>query len=113
LNKAIWQGEALGDFDQPERARAVVRLAELMSYISERCYAAAWLHGTEYVLWDALSRGPKEWGRDRITADDIARLSELSTMTGGWVINSLDHPARFVTLEEWKRLAVDVDTTTS
>lgn len=31
-------------------------LARLMSAISERCYAAGWIHGTEGALWRAIQK---------------------------------------------------------
>jgi hypothetical protein len=105
MTKAIWDGDVLGEFDRPERARAAVQLAELMSDISERSFAAGWLNGTEYVLWDALLKGPRDWGRDRITADDIARLSQLSTAAGGWITYSINRPAKFIEMGEWKLMA--------
>jgi hypothetical protein len=103
--EAEWDGDVLGDFSKAEEAQAAVALAKLMSAISERCYAAGWMDGTEFVLWDALARGPRDWGRDRITADDVAKLTELSDKSGGWITNSFDGPARFVTREKFEQLA--------
>jgi hypothetical protein len=100
-----WDGEVLGEFDNAQQANLVVALATLMSAISERCYAASWKHGTEFVLWDAVRNGPRDWGRDRITAEDLERLSDLSRATGGWITNSFDSPARFVTATEFAELA--------
>ena len=104
MTEAVWDGEGLGEFADPKKAESVVALADLMSEISERCYAARWMRDTEYVLWDALAKGPRDWGRDQITADDLARLKRLSEASGGWITNSFDRAARFVSLDEFAQL---------
>jgi hypothetical protein len=100
--RATWNGEPLGDFETREAGDAAVKLAELMSDVSERCYAAGWEHGTEEVLWSALTNGPRKWGVDVISADDIAELKRLSEVVGGWIAYSPAGP-RFVPMSEWNK----------
>lgn len=98
---AAWSGRPLGVFDTPEAGEKAVKLAQLMSDISERCYAAGWEHGTEKVLWSAVRDGPRKWGRDFISAKDIANLQRLSEAANGWIVFSDDGP-KFVPMSEWK-----------
>ena len=61
-------------------------LAEYMSEISERCYGAAWMANLEYVLWDALSSGPRKYGQDFITQQDIDLLKKMAEISNCWII---------------------------
>ncbi len=60
-------------------------LANLMNDLSERCYSAGWMMNLEYVLWDAISNGPREFGRDVITQNDINELKHLSDNCNCWI----------------------------
>ncbi len=107
MTEAVWDGEVLGGFVSPEQARAAVALAERMSRISERCYAAGWEVGLEFVLWEAVTQGPRDWGRNRVTAEDTLRLSQLSQACGGWIRwsgHEAKDGARFIETEDWRRL---------
>lgn len=59
-----------------------VRLASLMSEVSESLYMASWHTGLEFVLWEAVA------GRCALTGleEETAELKRLSDSTGGWVI---------------------------
>jgi hypothetical protein len=60
-------------------------LSQLMSDISERCYCANWMMGTEFVLFDAvIKKQPVVWGQDKITKKDINKLKRLSEKYGCW-----------------------------
>ncbi|PZR38946.1 MAG: hypothetical protein DI538_08220 [Azospira oryzae] len=87
----------LHDLTQDER-----RLAELMSDISARCYGAGWMSGLEYVLWDAVVCGPRNYGQGEITGDDLNRLIQVSDKTNSWIL--FDHELEEVSipLDEWK-----------
>ena len=63
-----------------------------MSNISEETWCAGWLHGLEFLLWDAIQTGQSEW----ITKEDLHDLVELSTLVGGW--HDGEH---FIPLDEW------------
>ena len=61
-------------------------LADYMSEISERCYSAGWMTNLEYVLWDTLSSGPRKYGQDFITLQDIDLLKKMTVTTNSWII---------------------------
>jgi hypothetical protein len=56
-----------------------------MSNISERCYYATWMENLEYVLWHSVIEGPRRYGHDEISADDIRALKMLSERCGTWI----------------------------
>jgi hypothetical protein len=83
-------------------------LAYLMSAISERCYCAGWLIGTEHVLWDALSEPDwTELGTGRVCADEKAELRRLSGLAGAWVIYDHEAPDIGVVFEEYRAVPLD------
>ena len=55
-----------------------VQLTDLMSDISERCYYSGWMHNLEYVLWDAVLHGERNYGHGIISKEDIEALLSLS-----------------------------------
>jgi len=61
------------------------QLADFMSDISERCYSASWMANLEYVLWNSLITGPRKYGHDLITQEDINSLKQLSKMADCWI----------------------------
>ena len=46
-------------------------LAEYMSQISEEAYSAGWFSDLEYILWNAVTGGKREFGRYFISDNDI------------------------------------------
>jgi hypothetical protein len=84
-----------------------LELADLMSEISEDCYCAGWLIGTEFVLWGAVLNGPIEWGCGDVTEEQVAALRRLSGEIGGWIAWEVsDDPMNtgpvFVPIVEWR-----------
>jgi hypothetical protein len=77
-------------------------LADLMSRISERCYAAGWMQNLEYVLWDAQIKGGREYGQDFITQDDIAALKTLSNKAGCWIFFDDKSEETAIDLNSWQ-----------
>ena len=82
------------------------RLAFLMSEISEDCYCAGWLIGTEHALWEIANGGGGGWGIDTVTAEQAAQLLALSAEIGGWIAWSHDRDPGsngpiFVPMTEW------------
>ena len=85
-------------------------LGEYMSSISECTYAAGWLTGTEWILWQALltwrETGEAYWSPNSEFPDEITRfmpaLDALQKASGGWVwwLDGM----RFVPEERWLRL---------
>lgn len=77
-------------------------LANLMVEISERCYCAGWMTGLEFVLWEALLNGPREYGQHKITEKDIASLKALSTQTGCWIFFDTVTEETAIDLTAWR-----------
>jgi hypothetical protein len=78
------------------------KLADLMGEISENCYSAGWMANTEYVLWHAVTSGPRSWGRSQITKKDIEELTSLSNATQTWIVFNNEEKA--LPLDKWKDL---------
>jgi len=68
------------------RDMAAKELPRLMSEISEECWAAGWMSGTEWRLWKAIAdeNDDGKWGMGRITLEQTGRLAHLSQLVGGW-----------------------------
>jgi hypothetical protein len=90
---------------------AAIRLKELMSGLSERCWSAGWLIGCEHSLWAFSQHGPGSWGQNEVTEADVERLRDLSAACDGWWYwpdDSCDLPISavspvFIALAEWKK----------
>lgn len=78
-------------------------LATHMSEISERCYAAGWMENTEYVLWDGVVNGPRDFGHGHISKADIDKLVELSNTIESWIIFDDDNEEIAVPLDHWRK----------
>lgn len=90
-----------------ERLRAELRdyarelLPTLMSEISEDCWCAGWLHGTEYALWKMVEHGAGKWGQGEVTQARVDRLRRLSELAGGWFAWRDGDGPEFVPMERW------------
>ncbi len=80
------------------------QLTELMSEISERCYSAGWMEGLEYVLWDAVISGPRHYGREMITQEDINQLIQLSRKANAWIVFDDEQDQLAIPLDTWNIL---------
>ncbi len=85
-----WQGEPAAD-----PARLVKQLGDLMSGISEACYAAGWYAGTEYMVPElcrrALQTGEvQSWASGEITPAMARHLNALAERLGNWANLSED-----------------------
>ena len=78
------------------------RLADLMSLISERCYGAGWMTDTEYILWDAIISGPRDFGHDKITKEEIDELRSLSNQTRTWIVFDDEQEEITIPLNKWE-----------
>ena len=81
-----------------------------MSDISEDCYCAGWMEGTEAALWDAVLGERTRWGVGVITQEEVTELKRLSDTAGGWwhlPESSIYHPI-FLTVPEWEKVYADV-----
>jgi hypothetical protein len=100
---AAWHASVASSSD-PE---AAVSLAQLMSDISEDCYCASWLIGTEFTLWQFAQGGHGDWGFFEVTSEQATELRELSAKAGGWVAwpsQALDDGLIFVPAEAWTEM---------
>lgn len=80
------------------RDMATQELPRLMSEISEECWAAGWMSGTERRLWQAISdeHDDGQWGMGHITEEQRDRLARLSESVEGWYDGE-----RIVPMAEW------------
>jgi hypothetical protein len=78
-------------------------LADFMSDISERCYDAGWMHGLEYVLWDALLNGQRKYGHDTISQQDIETLGDLSKTANAWIVFDDATEETAMELDKWNQ----------
>jgi hypothetical protein len=84
---------------------AAGQLADLMSDISERCWAAGWMSDLEYALWGIVTgKRDRHYGMGEVQDYEIARLQDLSDTAGGWIIWDQQDGRRFVTITEWRQL---------
>ena len=78
----------------------------LMNYmrdISEHCYDAGWMEHVEYVLWDAVTTGPRKYGRGQITKEDIQQLIQLYTKSNAWIIMDDKTEETAIDMGKWKK----------
>ena len=66
------------------------KLGRAMSDVSERCYCAGWLIGTEYQLPElcrriTLTKKPHPWGYSEVTVHEASNLQMLVQEVGSWV----------------------------
>jgi hypothetical protein len=81
---------------------AAEQLKCFMSGISERCWSAGWLLGSEFALWEAVIGGTRKWGRSIITDEEIAILSKLADAAEGWIVWNYDMQKElYVPMAEW------------
>jgi hypothetical protein len=79
------------------------RLADLMSGISEKCWTAGWATNLEYVLWDALMNGERQYGRNIISQQEIQALETLSKACNCWIYFDDDTEETSIAIEEWEQ----------
>lgn len=76
-------------------------LACLMSALSEKMYAAGWMHDVEYELWGIVAGRRKSCGLVDIEPDEDEALSWLYERCGGWITYEAGKGPTFVPLAEW------------
>ena len=71
-----------------------------MSDISETHWAAGWMSGNEFALWDAIQNMPAEtdYGGGPIDTGRLLKLLDVANELGEWYDGS-----EFVPLEEWRK----------
>lgn len=76
--------------DDTDRDSLIRTLGELMSAVSEDCYCAGWLDGTEHVvpalcMLVAKTKRPHSWGMGQLDTGMAAVLLTLADKLGHWV----------------------------
>ena len=77
-------------------------LADYMSLISERCYCAGWMNNLQYVLWHSISAGPRQYGQDFITLEDIIHLNQMARASNSWIVYDELLGETAIDLKEWQ-----------
>jgi|GEM_PF-1742864 len=72
-------------------------LGQLMSDLSEDCYCAGWLIGTEYLVPELCRRAietgaPQYWGHGEVSPEQARRLQDIADSVGHWA--NLDDEAK-------------------
>jgi len=81
--------------DDAEQHALVQQLGQAMSGISEDCYCAGWLGGTEYFIPElcrrAVELGCKQyWGHGEISRERARTLMALAERAGCWANTNYD-----------------------
>lgn len=80
-----------------------LKLAELMSNISEDGYSAGWMPGLEIALWKALNDGDRNYGRHRISQSEVEKLKFLSEKCNCWILFDDTNEETSIEIRKWKR----------
>lgn len=70
-------------------ATLLQRLGEAMSDLSEQCYYAGWMAGTEYLVPELCRRAdatgqPQPWGHGEVTPERARELLAPAARLGSW-----------------------------
>ena len=81
--------------DDATRHSLVQLLGQLMSDISEDCYCAGWLGGTEYFVPELCRRAvetgqTQRWGHGEVTPEQARGMIHIAEQIGCWA--DLDEP---------------------
>ncbi|PAC31090.1 hypothetical protein [Flectobacillus sp. BAB-3569] len=79
-------------------------LAYYMSEISEKCYAASWMQGLEYALWNAVINGEQAYGQDFISKKNCETLRILSEACDSWIYFDESSEETAISLSLWKKM---------
>jgi hypothetical protein len=101
---------AIEDLSAEERLRIEIsggpnalRLAALMSCISEDMNSASWTIGLEHQLWQAVCCGNHAGAYSAIESDEQVELMELALLVYGWIVWDPRVDGRaFVSIGVWK-----------
>lgn len=73
-----------------------------MSAISEDCWCAGWMSGTEYSLWEIVKAGGGRWGMGEVTKGQAFELDVLYHDAGGWWVWR-GEDEEFMPTVEWEK----------
>ena len=80
-------------------------LARAMSDISEYCWFARWVIGTDYHLWHfvVVRQDESAWGNYPVPQDSRAQLKRFSDEIGGWIWwPGQENDTAFIPISEWR-----------
>ena len=98
----LWTPKPAPEFFPIDTPAARALLA-LMQRLSEQCWAAGWLDGTEYDLWKRVESGDRLWGLHYVSQQDLDDLRHWSNECGGWIVHQ-DDKFWVVPLNDWRRM---------
>lgn len=101
-SRALCGASGVGDC-MSQLVRTILRkwLEHEMSDISEDHYAAGWMSGLEYELWDAVCRLPKttDYGMGTIDVERLEKIRDVSELLNEWCDGD-----KFIPLSEWREM---------
>lgn len=101
--------EHILNIDQSVNKNKVIQLSLCITNLSHKYYAAGWLSGVEYILWEILTNSwvDTQFGFGTLSPAELEKLSSLSLSCGGWVtypeelINDEKYYRQFVSTDQW------------
>ena len=84
-----------------------VKLAKLMSWMSEEGYSAGWMNTLEVDLWEIVNGANRRYGSYDVTQHDIDQLKSLSQKCGCWIIFDDVIDERAIDLNTWEKMYSD------
>jgi hypothetical protein len=79
-----------------------LKLAGLMSKISEDAFSAGWIEGLEYRLWEISNGGKNSYGGYIVPQEELQQLKFLSDKCGCWIFFDDENEETAIDLESWK-----------
>lgn len=78
-------------------------LYALMSDLSEACWAAGWLSGTEFDIWALIVGDKDRWAFHPVDVltDELAAIESVSTAAQAWIVWEGNEPVA-VPLDDWR-----------
>lgn len=88
-------------------------LAELMSSLSEDCWAAGWMSGTEDAVWELVQGTRTEWGMGPSEPRMVDAIGAVADLANAWIVWDDDEPDGFkaVSLSDWRASVIDIKET--
>lgn len=89
----------------PDLTPAQRALANLMSDLSETCYAAGWMIGCERAIWRLIHGQQDTWGMyHRVSMqDDLDAIWAVAQAADSWIEwDDQAHEERAVPMAEWR-----------
>ena len=81
-----------------------LKLAELMSRISEAGYSAGWMNTLEFDLWEIIKGGNRRYCSYEITQEEINELISLSQNCGCWIVYDDVNDETPIDLKTWEQI---------